>query len=503
MMPDVRPSPFTEVTNVAGFLRCVPSRQGKQACGACGRDLFSADMSTRRASSLVLVAVLLSGVVTAEQAAPVQLRVARQSTSRSNPVTVGVGQDLVVRLVETERVGAPFIRVFVHDSEGTLAAMDDPEKSADAFSFALPAGKYVVTIRNSGSAGAVLSLSTTPARALVRTAPLATVRLFYATDRIRVTDRRDVAFGAEPAATMSYGHADVTIPRGHRMGEVEGPSIWRLEFSSNPDLHVVLQPPVPAAQAAFFRVVSDRLAQSSRRQVFVFVHGFNVPFDDAARRAAQIAYDIGFDGPPILFSWPSQGGPWPLDYTKDQRNADLSAESLKTFLRTLAASSPGATIHLLAHSMGARVVAGALQQLAAERPASSPKVLRQLALLAPDVDAELFRRAAGRLASLAERVTLYASSKDDGLALSQRLAGYKRAGQAGPDLVVVPGVDTIDASNVETSAFGLKHLYYGDSSTVLSDVFDLFRDRPPSERARLEPVNTASQRFWRFRPAAR
>ena len=35
----------------------------------------------------------------------------------------------------------------------------------------------------------------------------------------------------------------------------------------------------------------------------MFVHGFNVSFADAARRTAQIAYDLAFGGPGAL-SWP-------------------------------------------------------------------------------------------------------------------------------------------------------------------------------------------------------
>ena len=39
----------------------------------------------------------------------------------------------------------------------------------------------------------------------------------------------------------------------------------------------------------------------------VFIHGFNVPFEDAIYRTAQLAHDLDFDGAPILYSWPSRG----------------------------------------------------------------------------------------------------------------------------------------------------------------------------------------------------
>ena len=43
------------------------------------------------------------------------------------------------------------------------------------------------------------------------------------------------------------------------------------------------------------------VSRSPRKDAFVFIHGFNVAFEDAVMRTAQIAYDLGFDGAPILY----------------------------------------------------------------------------------------------------------------------------------------------------------------------------------------------------------
>ena len=42
-------------------------------------------------------------------------------------------------------------------------------------------------------------------------------------------------------------------------------------------------------------------------QALLFVHGYNVTFESALYRTAQIAFDLEFDGVPFLFSWPSKG----------------------------------------------------------------------------------------------------------------------------------------------------------------------------------------------------
>ena len=54
-----------------------------------------------------------------------------------------------------------------------------------------------------------------------------------------------------------------------------------------------------------------------RPEVFVFVHGYNVTFEGAAQRTAQIAYDLKFSGAPIFYSWPSQART--LEYTVDDQ----------------------------------------------------------------------------------------------------------------------------------------------------------------------------------------
>jgi len=209
-----------------------------------------------------------------------------------------------------------------------------------------------------------------------------------------------------------------------------------------------------------------------------------------------MAYDLGFAGAPILYSWPSHGEL--LAYEKDVTNADVSAAELKAFLQELTSRTGVRTVHLIAHSMGNRVLTQALDQIAGDR--SLGKIhFRQIALLAPDIDVELFRQIAGRIKGEADRVTLYASSRDEALKISERLAGHKRAGQLA---MMIPGIDTIDASAVDTSLLGVGHEYYADNRTLLSDLYHLLRDEVPP-RFGLSAVPTQTGTYWRFQPSIR
>jgi esterase/lipase superfamily enzyme len=157
-------------------------------------------------------------------------------------------------------------------------------------------------------------------------------------------------------------------------------------------------------------------------------------------------------------------------------------------------------IHIIAHSMGNRAIVRALEQvvLAGINNTSKP-MYHEIVLTAPDIDAEVFKQLASTINKAANRVTLYASSKDVALAASKRFHGYSRAGDSRDSIVVVPGVDTIDASMVDTSFLG--HSYYGDSRSVLSDLFNVLQGgAPPDRRFGMLPRKLNGTKYWAFLP---
>ncbi|MGC4052081.1 MAG: alpha/beta fold hydrolase [Paludibaculum sp.] len=306
--------------------------------------------------------------------------------------------------------------------------------------------------------------------------------------------------GTDPAANgeLAYGAVRVSIPRDHRMGELEGPSIFKLEFSPDQTKHiVVVGRPLLGAQAAVFNQIRQDLKEGKEPTALVFVHGFATSFQDAARRTAQLSYDLGFTGIPVLYTWASKGSISPLAYNHDGRNAELTSVKFQQFLVSLAQQAGLKSVHVIAHSMGTRVVSKSLAELSRAQPRVA---VQQVALFAPDIDADLFRQLSATMKTGARRITLYASSKDIALSASQRYATYPRAGQGGEGLVIVPGVDTIDASSVDTNPLAFFHGYYGDSRSVISDLFYTLRGLMPKDRQGLIARDKAGQTYWAFRP---
>ena len=273
---------------------------------------------------------------------------------------------------------------------------------------------------------------------------------------------------------LTRGICDVTVPDSHHTGLVERPNLLRFEFREDQSEHIVLTSAVELSDSEFDRKLSQTLELTSERDLLVFIHGFNVDFEEAVQRTAQIAVDLPFEGVPICYSWPSQGTL--LGYSIDENNSEWTIPHLKQFLLELANSSGAKSINVVAHSMGNRVMTAAMQQINMELAADAPLPFDRIVLAAPDVDADRFRRDfAPALLNVAKQVTLYASSDDRALIASKRVHGYPRAGESGANIVIVPGIETIDVSGIDLSLLG--HSYYGDSEPLLRDLFGVVRAR--------------------------
>lgn len=324
----------------------------------------------------------------------------------------------------------------------------------------------------------------------------ATVRTFYATDRNRTGAAEPKEMYGPERSELSYGTADVSIPRKHKPGELESPSIWRLEFRENPERHVVLLAANSMPRDAYFAELARSVAAARRPSAFVFVHGYNVTFEDAARRTAQISYDVGFDGVPVFYSWPSQGTT--AGYPRDEESIQLTMPNLRRFLEDFFDRSAAQDVYLVAHSMGNRALTTVLGQLVEARPQVRSR-LKEIILSAPDINVDIFREQVyPALAKAGRPITLYASSEDVALAASKRFHGYARLGDSRPAPVLLTGMETIDATGVDVSF--LAHSYFAESSPVISDLRTLILNgMRAAERTGLSAVRTGPLPYWVFK----
>jgi esterase/lipase superfamily enzyme len=300
------------------------------------------------------------------------------------------------------------------------------------------------------------------------------VRLFYATDRQRSGSPDPIEYYSgiriPPTTEVEYGICDVTIPPNHQFARLEEYRWLRLEFKNVPEKHVTLTNVTPIARGDFFTRVRDTISGSAEKEIFVFIHGYNVTWEDSARRAGQIAYDVGLTpkrGVPFLYSWSSQGQT--LEYLVDDNNIRTAALRLRGVLTNLVAQSGARRINILAHSMGNQALASALQLIGAGRPATP--LFDQVLMAAPDVDLDFLIESAAEMRVTARHFTLYSCRKDKPLVISSWLRG--RQGRVG-SFAIIDGFDTLDTTRAQVDSF-LNHSYVGDSQAVLRDVAKLLR----------------------------
>jgi esterase/lipase superfamily enzyme len=327
------------------------------------------------------------------------------------------------------------------------------------------------------------------------------VEVFYGTDRSRLNQNTNGILLSYLASRgpISYGTAMVTLPPRHERGRLERPAWWRFEVVADPAKHVTFKAAMPAqSREAFLADVRTVVAASQEKQAFVFVHGFNTNFEEAALRTAQMHHDLGFDGAPIFWSWASKGRANPMAYFADARAAGQTVDELSKFLTMIAQETGATRVHVIAHSMGNQATIRALDQIAAQTSLTRA-IFDQVVLCSPDVDRAEFERIASRIQTTSRRTTLYASSNDKALQVSAILnRSGPRLGDATSGVVTRMGLESVDASKVTTDLFSLNHTFFSSVPSVIGDLRTVLTTPAlPAQRGLLE-VRGSDQNlpFW-------
>jgi esterase/lipase superfamily enzyme len=218
----------------------------------------------------------------------------------------------------------------------------------------------------------------------------------------------------------------------------------------------------------------------------VFIHGYNVAFQDALFTIAQLKADTDYPGRVYMYSWPSAAST--LGYIADMDQAEQAEPFLQSFMRLLMRDADIDAIDVIVHSMGSQSTLRALSALRSvfetQRIGETRQQtirIGQIMFAAPDVAMPVFDQKIRRIAPYADRVTVYASTTDAALLASKVLrSGASRMGQLGdngqPLLVEIKNVHVIDATGPERwwrldrIMQGYGHDYFRQNAGVLNDI---------------------------------
>ncbi|CAM6110700.1 unnamed protein product [Calypogeia fissa] len=380
------------------------------------------------------------------------------------------------------------------------------------------------------------------------------VKVFYATDRQVTEDgdyigeisRRGFISGHEESngdhsiagagelpevSPLQFGIAEVGIPDIHGVGGMEAPHAHE---ESSPLKHVVIlsvDTKMRGNRKEFLSSVNADL-QQLQGELLIFIHGFNVSHKGALKRAAQLKYDLQFQGAVIAYSWSSQGTLY--GYSHDEGTVNKTVRYLESFLLSIMQEMEAPRAHILAHSMGNRALIRALDMLHGGESFSPPRCrLSEIIFAAADESHSIFEKLLKKMRKgymvskspgsdasnsnadttaksnavsysredLSPHLTVYCSTDDWALKVSRFVHDFKsRLGDTRSFLGAEANVDfhdVVDASGMDISS--LHHSYYGDVPEVIQDVKVVLTKRiPASSRPNLHAITHLQRPFYAF-----
>lgn len=131
------------------------------------------------------------------------------------------------------------------------------------------------------------------------------VSVFFATNRQASGSRKaGEEFGYGWATRAVVGQVSVSIPDDHKKGRLEKPGFFEIQ---NMQDHFVIGDMEVLEMGTFRSKLAQRLDGDSSRDLLVFIHGFNVSFEDALLRgAAQIRSEFPRRDRPLHLAFPRQ-----------------------------------------------------------------------------------------------------------------------------------------------------------------------------------------------------
>lgn len=269
--------------------------------------------------------------------------------------------------------------------------------------------------------------------------------------------------------------------------------------------------PEPAKR--FATLINNKLAISEQKDIFIYVHGYLVVFENPLLVSTELWHYLGYEGVFIAYAWPSTPNRWA--YFSDAETTTTTAAQLRILLEYLAEETNAKRIHIIGYSQGTRLVTQTLYDMALMHHDESRQEIQKklrignVILVGSDVDREAMGTyLVDGLLKVPEHLTLYVSEKDKAMAMSKILLKRERVGEmfahgkVPPSTLEFlsnnPNLRVINVTNAEGATSGNGHAYFRSSPWASSDILMTLRyDLSPAERGLVHDVGNP---VWSFPP---
>lgn len=267
---------------------------------------------------------------------------------------------------------------------------------------------------------------------------------------------------------------------------------WGMLGSSVPywaDVDLMTEgPPPPDATGRFTQAISAQMAQSGKKDVYIYVHGYKTVYENPVLVSAELWHFLGYQGAFIAYAWPST--PSSFAYIKDSDTSAGYSRNLRLLLESIAENTDVENIHVIGYSNGTRLVTRAMEQLALiHQDEAASEIHRKLRignvfLVGSDLDRGVFTSyLADGLLNVSKHLTIYLSRYDKALGVSQVLTRRQRVGQMFGDsggemspngrqalVDFADQISLINVSDAEGASSGNGHGYFRSSPWASSDI---------------------------------
>ena len=293
-------------------------------------------------------------------------------------------------------------------------------------------------------------------------------------------------------------------------------------FWIDQDLETDSNPP-PDAAKRFADAINAQMRQSGKKDVYIYVHGYKVVYENPVLVSAELWHFLGYNGAFIAYAWPST--PSAFAYIKDSDTSAGFSRNFRLLLEFIAENTDAENVHVIAYSNGTRLVTRAMEQLALKHHNETPEEIfgklriRNVILVGSDLDRGVFNAyLADGLLNISKHLSIYMSKYDKALGVSQFLTRRERLGQmlgeadgtltkSGRKALVTyrDRLSLINVSDAEGAGTGNGHGYFRSSPWASSDVLmTLYYGLSPEQRGLVEqddlPVYTFPpdyiERLW-------
>jgi len=288
----------------------------------------------------------------------------------------------------------------------------------------------------------------------------AVVPVYIATSRA-LQNNPAQPFGSRRSLQLHFAHADIGIPPTHRKGMVE-----KNGEKPNPEKQfTAVSFSLYNSRQIFKNALNTALAHhpGKKKEILLFIHGYNNNFAESTFRAAQIVYDYQIDAVTVHYAWPS-GGALSL-YVYDRDSADFARDGLAELLQLITETN-AKQITVIAHSMGNYVTMEAMRTLSLKGQHQVIDQISNLLMAAPDVDIDVFAAQLKDIKRLPKVTIVQVSGADKALTISRKITGgHARVGDGSNiNFLQRHGINVLDMSAIDGGA----HNVFASSPTLMS-----------------------------------